>query len=360
MNESAALKNQLPGYRQNNFNILRFFGAVLVIIGHMYHILGLPVLSLGGQAISTIGVEVFFLISGYLIMQSYTRDSNVLRYAMRRFFRIIPGLAFLSFLTAFVIGPLITTLDVKTYFLNPGPWIYLRNIALYPIYNLPGVFEHNIYPVAVNGSLWTLPVEVSMYVILPIILFFGSKLKHKEITLIAFFILITVLHIVINGFYPSARVVVYGTSLTDALTLAPYFFMGSLFALPEMKKHLNLQLASVLLALSLVLQLSYVKSDLLMLVALSYFVFSFALSPEPFFAKCFSKNDYSYGIYLYAFMVQQLLASVLRPYKITLNVYLLLSFIGSFLFAFVSWHLVEKPAQDLCKKLIKGRQNQPA
>lgn len=351
MNKSADLNNQIPKYKRNNFNILRFFGAVLVIVGHMYHILGIPSFTLGGQAMSTIGVEIFFLISGYLIMQSYTRDSNVLHYAMRRFFRIIPGLAFLSLLTVFVIGPLITTLSAKEYFCNSGTWIYLKNIALYPIYNLPGVFEHNVYPVAVNGSLWTLPVEASMYILLPITLFIGTKFRHKKLILICATIMLEVLHVFFNGFHPNTRIVIYGTSIIDSLPLPPYFFAGTLFALPEMKKYLNLQLASAILAVSLILQLSYLESDILMLIALSYFVFSFALSQEPFFARCFSKNDYSYGIYLYAFLVQQILASMLKPYRISLNMYLLLSFIGSFLFAFVSWHLIEKPAQNLCKKL---------
>lgn len=344
---------QISDKKRNNFNILRFFAAILVIVGHMYHILGLQVLTLGGQAVSTIGVEIFFLISGYLIMQSYTRDSNVLRYALRRLFRIIPGLAFLSILTVFVFGLLLTTLDAKAYFSNPGTMLYLKNILLYPIYGLPGVFEHNIYPNAVNGSLWTLPVEVSMYIVLPAVLYLGAKIKHPKAILSTIAAIVLICHIVVNGYHPGIRVVVYGTSLTDALTLAPFFFVGALFNFPEIKKLLNLQLATVLMIGVMTVQVSYIKAEILMLTALSYFVFSFALSPEPFFAKCFSENDYSYGIYLYAFLIQQILVSIFKEYNWTLNMYLILSIAITFVFAFLSWHLVEKPAQNFGKKIIK-------
>lgn len=351
---TTVFQDQIPDYKRNNFNILRFFAAILVIVGHMYHLLGLPVLTLGGQAVSTIGVEIFFLISGYLITQSYIRDSNALRYGMRRIFRIIPGLAFLSILTAFVFGPLLTSLDSKAYFSNPNTMLYLKNILLYPVYCLPGVFENNIYPNAVNGSLWTLPVEVSMYIILPVVLYLGTKIGHKRVVLSSAAALVLICHLIVNGYHPNVRIIFYGTSLADALTLAPFFFVGALFSLPEIKKLLNIQLASVLMIGVMVVQVSYINTEILMLIALSYFVFSFALSQKPFFAKCFSKNDYSYGIYLYAFLIQQILTSKLKQYNLTFNTYLILSVVGSFFFAFLSWHLIEKPAQKLGKKIIKS------
>ena len=353
MLEHGIFETEMLDYKNNNFNILRFFAAVLVICGHMYHLLGLPVLMLGGQAVSTIGVEIFFLISGYLIMQSYTRDSNILRYTTRRFFRIIPGLVFLCIITVVVIGPIFTTLDTRTYFSSSSTWGYLRNILLFPVYSLPGVFEHNIYPNAVNGSLWTLVVEIGMYVVLPLALFMGNKLKHQKIVLVCFAVTLALSNSIINGFYPNTRMVIYGTSMADVLTLAPFFFVGVLFSFSEVKKHINLQLALILLGTVFVLQMSYAKTEILMLAALSYFIFSFALAPNPFFGKYFVKNDYSYGMYLYAFLVQQILASLFTQYNITFNIYLMMSIVISFVFAYLSWHLIEKPALDFCKRILK-------
>ena len=78
--------------RENNFNIIRFVAAIMVIYGHMYYLIGSNPKCYYGMPVSSIGVKIFFLISGYLIMQSYLRDANILRYAIRRFFRIVPGL----------------------------------------------------------------------------------------------------------------------------------------------------------------------------------------------------------------------------------------------------------------------------
>ncbi|MEO3945597.1 acyltransferase [Gorillibacterium sp. CAU 1737] len=352
---SSIFEEKIPSHRENNLNLLRFLAALMVIIGHMYHILGLPVLTLGGQAVSTIGVEIFFLISGYLITESFMRDSNIIRYGLRRFFRIIPGLTALILITVFVMGPLVTTLGVKEYLLNSNTLFYLRNIILFPVYSLPGVFADNLYPNAVNGSLWTLIVEVLMYILLPVVLFLGSLLKRRKLIIVLFTLALVVTRVVLMEFYPTLRIIFYGTSLFDVFTLAPYFFVGVLFTFPEVKKILNIQIASILLLSLFVIQISYVKTEMLMLLVLSYFVFSFAFSPKPAFRKWFFKNDYSYGMYLYAFPVQQLLASNHASFQFTFNVYLMLTIGITFVCAYLSWHVVEKPAQVLGKWINKSQ-----
>lgn len=151
--------------RNNNFNIIRFVAAMMVVLGHMCHLVAVEVNQLLGQAVSTIGVKIFFLISGYLIAQSFLNDSNIVRYCIRRFFRIIPGLAGVVLFAVFIIGPVFTILPIKDYFSHGTTWAYLKNIGLYIQYFLPGVFEANPYPDAINGSLWTLPVEVILMIL---------------------------------------------------------------------------------------------------------------------------------------------------------------------------------------------------
>ncbi len=92
--------------RHNNINLIRFIAASAVIYGHMAHLLGVPVPLLCGEEILSLAVKVFFVLSGYLITQSYLRDDHPFRYLVRRVFRIFPGLIFVVLVSVFVFGPL--------------------------------------------------------------------------------------------------------------------------------------------------------------------------------------------------------------------------------------------------------------
>lgn len=341
--------------RNNNFNMVRFFAAVLVIYGHMAHIAGVPVFSVLNVPVSTLGVKIFFIISGYLITESYLRDSNIIRYSIRRFFRIIPGLAFLILLSVFVLGPIFTTLSRHDYFANSMTYDYLRNIALNVRYALPGVFEANIYPNAVNGSLWSLPAEVAMYGLLPILVAVFKKLHCMKIGLISAFIFFVGLNIVRTVYYPEARLVIYGTNWMDAIPLIPFFFAGSLVTLPKVKKLLNLQWATAFVVFAAVFSFNALATELVLTAVLPYLVFSFGLASKPVFGSIFTKNDYSYGLYLYGFVVQQCVMVLLGKYAWSMNTYFVISCVGSLLFAVVSWHLVEKPCQKFGKWLLKQK-----
>ena len=167
--------------RTNNFNIIRFFAAFAVIYGHMSSIMGEAAFPLLGQRISTIGVKILFTFSGYLITKSYLSDPHFGRYMIRRCFRIFPAYIVLILLSALVIGPIFTSLPLTEYFAAPGTWNYIwKNLLFSPTYTLPGLFEACPYPNAVNGSLWTLPFEFAMYLILPALLWAFQKLGSQK------------------------------------------------------------------------------------------------------------------------------------------------------------------------------------
>ena len=210
--------------RYNNLNIIRFAAALMVIYGHMFPLLGIPSFTVLNTAISSIGVLIFFVISGYLISESYKRDTNALRYTIRRTFRIMPGLIFAILITALVIGPIFTSLPVREYFSNPNFLQYFKNMALNIHYNLPGVFEMNPYANAVNGSLWSLPVEVVMYIVMPIFLFAFSKCKKSNFWMVVITILVCLFNILLQNVWPDFNFVVYGMSFKDAMAIIPYFF----------------------------------------------------------------------------------------------------------------------------------------
>ena len=347
-----------PSPRNNNFNIIRVFASLLVIYGHMSHIMGLPVFTVYNQAISTIGVKIFFVISGYLITKSFMNDSNFIRYMIRRVFRIFPGLIAVTLFAFLIIGPLMTELSVKEYFNHPEAWLYLKNMILWPIYNLPETFKNNIYPYAINGSLWSLPVEFAMYLILPIVYVIFKKLNLIKVGIIGTALLFVIINYIKITFFPEFRFVFYGTNWPDGLSLVPFFFIGSLFSLPQMNKYLNLQLSTALFVAGAFFSFDLATTEILLTITLPYFVLSFALCDKPVFGAWFKKCDFSYGLYLYGFPIQQILFNYIRTrMDISLNMMTLISFIFILIISILSWYLVEKPCQKLGQKIVKKLSN---
>ncbi len=343
------------GSRVNNFNIIRFVAAILVLYGHMAHLMEVPVTMFLGQEVSSIGVKTFFIISGYLITKSYLKDSNFLRYMVRRCFRIFPGLIAVTLLTVLVIGGVMSELPFFDYILNPGTRLYIRNMFLYPIYNLPGVFV-NGYPLngAINGSLWSLPVEFAAYLLLPVTVIIFKKLKCLKSGIFACAVIFLAASVLKMIYMPAARYVLYGTNWFDGLVLIPYFFIGALYSFPEAKKYLNVQLGAALFIFAAFFSFSYEISEVIIAIVLPYFIFSFALAPNPFFGNWFSKCDFSYGIYLYSFPVQQVVYHQLKKFFApSLNIASLICFVVSLVCAVFSWYVVEKPAQNLGKFILK-------
>ena len=342
------------GDRVNNFNIIRIIAAAMVIYGHMSSIMGVYKHTVYDQAVSTLAVKILFVISGYLIMGSLMNDSHYGRYMIRRSFRIFPGLIGVVLFAIFVIGPLSTSLTLGEYFSSVTTWQYLRNIVLYPIYVLPGVFADYVYPNAVNGSLWTLPIEFALYLILPALLYVFKKMDIVEHGLGIVTGICIVSDCVYTQWFPDARLVVYGTNWFDALAIIPYFFMGSFIALPKIKKLLNIQIATLLMVLLAIFKVSAAKYELALCLILPYFVLSVALTERPVFSRWFEKCDFSYGLYLYGFVIQQAVSHQLQKIgNFSLNQEFLISFTITFVCAVFSWYIIEKPMQTIGKNLIK-------
>lgn len=109
------------------------------------------------------------MLSGYLVSSSWFADPHFGRFVAKRFLRIWPPLAVVVVFTGLVLGPFVSVLPWSSYFRDPDSWLYLlRNLAILPKHDLPGVFVSNPEP-GVNGSLWTLPVEVACYALVPVI-----------------------------------------------------------------------------------------------------------------------------------------------------------------------------------------------
>lgn len=162
-----------PARHANNFDSLRLVAAVIVIYSHSYLIAagsqgGEPLVwATGNQCtLGLVGVFVFFVISGYLVTESFCRSPRPAGFVLRRFMRIYPALIPNGLLCAFVLGPIVTSLPLAAYFAAPELWKFLGEYArLWPgPLGLPGVlFANTTVGLLINGSFWTLVFEVMMY-----------------------------------------------------------------------------------------------------------------------------------------------------------------------------------------------------
>ena len=161
------------GHRANNFDFLRLIAALSVIFSHSFLIADGTqarepfVILTGSQCVlGLIGVFVFFVISGYLVTESFCREPRPGRFALRRTLRIYPGLVANIAVCAFVLGPIVTTLPPADYLSGQELREFLwKTLIIQPgELNLPGVaFSHNAVGRHLNGSLWSLRYEVLMY-----------------------------------------------------------------------------------------------------------------------------------------------------------------------------------------------------
>ena len=333
----------------NAFDALRLLGAVLVIIGHAYVLMARPAEApeLLGIPVHVLGVSIFFSISGYLIWGSWHRNRSLVDYFSARILRILPALVVAVILTAFVVGPIVSTLSASAYFADPGAYAYLRNIVLFlPDYHLPGVFQILPYPDVVNGSLWTLRVEFGCYILVPLVGFLPRVARAP---------VIGVLTLCAALLGSTGQAVEFGGSnLSAAAAMCAFFGVG---ALARMLRETGLQLfrpwAAVFagglwwLAYAVSPQAGTAASWL----ALPYIVLTIGTWPLPVVRRAARYGDLSYGMYLWAFPLQQAAIQYLGWESVWANI--LLVALAAALLALPSWHLVEKTA--LAQRYRPGR-----
>jgi peptidoglycan/LPS O-acetylase OafA/YrhL len=171
----------------NNFGLIRFLMAFVVFAAHflgLAQVHDLPWLSTWIDSACALAVQLFFLISGYFSISSFERSVSVFDFYKKRFFRIYPAYAFVVFLS-FLGFSLISSFGLKEYFFSLESWKYLGGNLVFANFlapTLPGVFEHNFLPV-VNGSLWTLKIEVAFFLFVPCIVFLRNRLGNWPVSL---------------------------------------------------------------------------------------------------------------------------------------------------------------------------------
>lgn len=324
--------------RDNNFNLIRMIAASGVLVSHAWPITyggGVvePLESeLHGITLGTVCVYIFFAISGFFITKSFDRSVGIGRFLLARALRLFPALIVVLCLTVLA-GLWLTTAPVDVY-LAAVPDYLLRNLTLFRLqYVLPGVFEDNPFGPGINGSLWTLNYEVLCYLGVFLVGIAGLLRAPRGFAL-AFAAVIALCLL--------APLLPYQPRLVKLLELGLPFALGAGAYVWRDRIPLGPGPAAVLAALAVAAW--WGPADLfrpVFVLALSYWVFLLGFARVPALLGYNRLGDYSYGMYIYAFPLQQLAAhwGTLWPSH---NMALALAM--TLPCAVLSWHLVEKPA----------------
>lgn len=354
-------------HNNNNFDFLRFIAAVAVIVYHSCAVTGngplyFYILTKGQLALGDLSVYVFFMISGYLIVGSYLRLNNVFKYLLLRSLRIFPALIVVILLTVFLIGPIITKVPLNTYFHTPLTYTYLKNIFLYPMqYALTGfdTKASSSQDLAINGSLWTLSYEFTCY--LTIALFGVFRLLNKY-TIILLFVLSLFLKLAfIPVFHPGEHIWLHvwlwkitefaHLSLESISKFFCYFYAGSLFYIYKDKIVYSYKYALIAAFIIFVCCVAGHELDLILPLFGTYLVFYIAFNEKIKLHNFGKYGDFSYGIYIYGFLIQQLVVLAFHG-KMDNTINYLISIPIAIICGILSYHLIEKPCINL-KKYIK-------
>jgi peptidoglycan/LPS O-acetylase OafA/YrhL len=339
-------------HEKNNFDFLRIFAAYLVLFSHQFSLTGHPQPSVAGyQTLGGLALNIFFSISGYLVAQSWNHDPNPFRFAARRFLRIWPGLAVMVLLVAGLWAPLVTTRPVREYFTNLQTLEFLKAFWLSFAYRLPGVFDSNPLPY-VNGSLWTLAIEARWYLYL---LVFGMVgLLRFRIALLVLWLGMAVRYFF---FYDVERAATHGGDRWWNTELGLFFLAGvCLYVYRDFWQTRVVHVAGTVLVLCTGLFIGGYRFAAFTLF-MAFFVIWFGTRSTPCIRQSGRYGDLSYGVYIYAFVIQQTVIDVTGNSLSIANGFYVSAFLTGLL-GFASWHLVEKQALKLKSKLPQPKKDQ--
>ncbi|UYV15865.1 acyltransferase family protein [Porphyrobacter sp. ULC335] len=331
--------------RDNNLNVIRMVAAAAVLVSHAWPIAwgaADPLFALTGSTIGHFAVAVFFGISGLLIARSFDRRRSYAHFAIARVLRLFPGLLAVLVLTV-IAGAWFTRLSLQDYVTRPETWRYIpANLSLYFLqYPLPGVFESNPYGPPINGSLWTLFYEVACYGGVVVLGLLGG-LRSRWLALGAL-VLVALFHFAGEWMTGEGGLPLWGLAVPVGLLASLSFpFMLGTFAY-VWREHIRL---SGWLALLLWVPVPFMAAGLLMeswiVLALVYSSLWFGFVPKGALLAYNRLGDYSYGVYIYAFPVQQAVAYLVPGVTPAANIALALPV--TLVLAVLSWTLVEARA----------------
>lgn len=343
--------------RRNNFDALRLLAAISVIFSHSFLIAeGTQsnewlILLTGNQSIFGLtGVFVFFAISGFLVTQSFEQTANPWHFLTKRALRIFPGLFVATLVSAFLLGPLVTSLPLGAYLSRPEPYEYVFGNTLLDqtVHELPGVgFADNQVGLEINGSLWTLRYEFVMYLMV-FVLGLSRRLN------LAIALLLVAFGMMCLHFNMLDEIEKWGLLfqlLSNWGWLVGFFAAGMALYKLQHTRIFDGRIAFLALA-GLVLSVPLREFIPLFPVFGCYLALWLALTPRLPVIPAARFGDLSYGLYIYGWPVEQTVIWLSGGRAAWWQVFLLALPLAAAL-AFLSWHLVERP---MLRLKPRGRQ----
>lgn len=324
--------------KKNNFDLLRLVFATIVLLVHSYDLSGFEQLRIITSFLSSgLAVKAFFVVSGFLIVMSFERSTDVMSYAKNRFLRIFPAYFSVVIICAVFLFA-VSSKSLGEYFSIGWVKYLIANLSFLNFLQptLPGVFETNKMPV-VNGALWTLKLEVMFYVAVPLFVVLFRKFRH--VTAIA---LIYLLSVAYSEFFSMMAIrtgsefyAELGRQLPGKLS---YFISGTFlyYYLPLFERRVGYFLIAALaiMAFNAFYPVPFLEPFAVATVVIFLGLFLYVGN----FGKY---GDFSYGVYILHFPIIQVLlfSGWLResPWYFLIAA-MLITAIG----AVAMWHLVEK------------------
>jgi peptidoglycan/LPS O-acetylase OafA/YrhL len=336
----------------NNFNIIRLFAGLEVAISHMASHLNIE-----QHAIFQIlgyfpGVPIFFFISGYLIYQSYSniQEQKIKVFFIKRFLRIYPALFFCFFITILSLY-LSGYLKTQDYTLKDFAVWTFTSLTFFQFYNPDFLRAYGVG--AINGSLWTISVELQFYILTPLLFVLYQKYKKASVATALILILMNLANTYLND----------KSSIAFKLfevSFAPWFYMFMIGAYISKSQKIQKNILSVNAYIYLILYIaSYFLAtkyslgtgnslNVLCFILLCFLVFKLAFTKPSLFQIPLRRIDISYGIYIYHMPIINLMLF----FRIEATTSFIIAILATVSMAIISWYFIEKPSLKLKDDLI--------
>ena len=329
-------------FRPSGFDYLRIFLAVAVVLFHCFLYSYGPryntmVWHSWARGFVKLIVPMFFCLSGFLVAGSMERCKTLVSFIGLRAIRIYPALIVEIFLSALLIGPIVTVLPLSQYFTGHDFFRYLLNASGDISYNLPGVFLHNPAARTVNSQLWTVPFELLCYISLGALVVIGVK-KHR-------IMLPSALAIWLAFVFVKKTLLNHSLDTGEVETgsyLVAFFLAGVGAYLYRDRLPYDHRLTAVAAVVSFLLMGFVPAGDFFAVIPTAYLTVGLGIT-NPKRIAFIGFADFSYGIYLYGGVIGQLMIDKL-PWSHQWYLNFVLTLPVTCFFAMFSWYLIEKPA----------------
>jgi peptidoglycan/LPS O-acetylase OafA/YrhL len=319
--------------RSGNFDAIRLIAASAVIFGHSFIVVfgkdGRGFLGQQADSLAVCAVETFFIISGYLVTQSFERSSSWRRFVLARSLRIFPGLVACVLFSALILGPIFTKLPLSQYFASGSLWGFISYNSLLDDYSfpyLPAVAFHAYKQgKTINGSLWSLPWEFMCYSIV-FILGVVRRLNGRTASFLLGLTLLSLTFRVLNH---------YAWFLS-------YFAAGMCLFFFRKRYRLNGYIACLAGVFAVSGNYGLIPWGFVPVLG-AYFIIYVAVDAPFKIANATRFGDLSYGIYLYGWPCEEVAAHLLGGVPRWWQIFVL-ALPSAALLAWLSWHAVERRA----------------